>query len=604
MAEGRERFAGRVGTTIREKWHVDAFLSAGSMAAVYAGTHRNGMRGALKILHKHLSRDEGLIKRFLREAYLANKVDHPSALRVLDDDMAEDGSAFLVMELLDGETLEQRRSRVGRMDLIEVLDIGDQLLDVLAAAHEVGVVHRDLKPDNVLVLKNGMIKVLDFGIAQVWDGARSSEMTETGLIMGSPSFMPPEQARGLRDQVGARSDIWAVGATLFTLLSGQHVHLGETAHAKVLASATKPARSLRDAAPDVPTAVVNVIDRALRFERTERWADAGSMREALRWARMGLGGAPSSRRNSNPPPMKHAEETLTDFDVALVAKRVAELSDERSPDTTLERKALEDADTAFAMPAATMRDVSPGAAGDMGSEPTIRRGPSRPGPDQGGIIAPQLMAVPGPPPPHSYSSPTSNASGSVPMAAIPSGRPRVLGFVIGGFALLVTAGLGVMIVTQGHLLDRADAGAATSASVSASSPDTRLAQVPSSAVDPMPTPTVSAPPPPPSAINLESDPLAGTASVPRTVTPGDLPVATATTPRRPRKPRVDAGASDTPLPAFPIPTADPTSTSTSSPTSTATATATPTPTATPTATPTPTPAPSPTGPLSGSKDNY
>src|SRR3954466_11369538 len=108
------------------------------MAAVYAGTHRNGMRGALKILHKHLSRDDGLIKRFMREAYLANKVDHPSALRVLDDDVTEDGAAFLVMELLDGETLEVRRNRIGKLELMEVLDIGDQLLDVLASAHDVG----------------------------------------------------------------------------------------------------------------------------------------------------------------------------------------------------------------------------------------------------------------------------------------------------------------------------------------------------------------------------------------------------------------------------------------------------------------------------------
>src|ERR1700733_12302375 len=115
-------------------------------------------------------------------------------------------------------------------------------------------------------------------------------MTETGLIMGSPSYMPPEQARGMRDQVGARSDIWAAGATLFTLISGQYVHPVESAHGKVLASATKPARSLRDAAPEVPSSVVSVIDRALAFERTERWADAASMREALKWARMGLAG--------------------------------------------------------------------------------------------------------------------------------------------------------------------------------------------------------------------------------------------------------------------------------------------------------------------------
>ncbi len=595
MAEGRERFAGRVGTTIREKWHVDAFLSAGSMAAVYAGTHRNGMRGALKILHKHLSRDDGLIKRFMREAYLANKVDHPSALRVLDDDMTEDGSAFLVMELLDGETLEQRRTRVGRLDLLEVLDIGDQLLDVLAAAHEVGVVHRDLKPDNVLVLKNGMIKVLDFGIAQVWDGARSSEMTETGLIMGSPSYMPPEQARGLRDQVGARSDIWAVGATLFTLLSGQHVHLGETPHAKVLASATKPPRSLREAAPDVPSSVVSVIDRALRYDRTERWADAGSMREALRWARMGLSGETSSRRASNPPG-RIAEETVTDFDVAAVVKRAAELPDERGTDATMQRPAMGFADTEMAFPAASR---------DLGSEPTIRRGPAQAADrDQGGILAPARTALQGPE--SSPRSAPSVASGPVPVAAMPTRRPRVLGFVIGGAALLVTAALGTMIVVAGRGQEAAGSPKASAPTPSSATTGSPLASALAQAAG-SPSPSVSAPAPSPSAVGLDLDPFGAVAdaAVPRTVTPGDLPVAAPRRPRRPKPQAAEAGA-DVPLPSFPIPSADPPGATSTAAAATAPPTLPPPlPLPPPTLPPPPTEAtPRPTGSSSSSPNQY
>src|SRR5438876_5532442 len=116
------------------------------MATVYAATHRNGNRVALKMLHAEMSRDPALCKRFLREARVANAVNHPGAVRILDDDVAEDGSVFLVMELLEGESLETRRTRMGgRIPLEEVFTVGDQLLDLLATAHANGIVHRDVK---------------------------------------------------------------------------------------------------------------------------------------------------------------------------------------------------------------------------------------------------------------------------------------------------------------------------------------------------------------------------------------------------------------------------------------------------------------------------
>ncbi len=310
MAEGSERknpstTGGphkRVGSTVRGKYRVDSFLATGTMANVYAATHRNGARVALKILHKQLSEDAALCERFKREGYFANSIGHPGIVRAIDDDVTEDDCPFLVMELLEGETLEERRRRKGgRLPSAWVLPIADSLLEILAAAHARGVVHRDLKPDNVFVTKSGEVKVLDFGVARWNDGQDSSDMTAVGMVLGTPAYMPPEQALGRREDVDAQSDIWAVGATLFVVLSGESVHVGGDAKAKLIATARTAARPLREAAPEVPRSVAAVIDRALAFHKSERWPDADAMREALRWARLSFEERPSQASASSAP---------------------------------------------------------------------------------------------------------------------------------------------------------------------------------------------------------------------------------------------------------------------------------------------------------------
>ncbi len=308
----------RVGSTVRGKYRVDSFIATGTMANVYAATHRNGSRVALKILHKQLAADAALCERFKREGYFANSIGHPGIVRAIDDDVSEDGCPFLVMELLEGETLEERRRRKGgRLPSAWVLPVADSLLEILAAAHAREVVHRDLKPDNVFITKSGDVKVLDFGVARWNDGQDSSDMTAVGMVLGTPAYMPPEQALGRREDVDAQSDIWAVGATLFVVLSGESVHVGGDAKAKLIATARTSARPLREAAPEVPRAVAAVIDRALAFHKSERWPDAHAMREALRWARMSLQDRPSQVQTSSvpvpeqiPPPI----ETKRNFD--------------------------------------------------------------------------------------------------------------------------------------------------------------------------------------------------------------------------------------------------------------------------------------------------
>lgn len=288
----------RVGSVIGAKWRVDALLGCGSMAAVYAVTHRNGARAALKILHPSLCTDPAVCERFLGEGYLTNAVKHPGIVRVLDDGVTEDGCVFLVMDLLEGETLEAlRQRRDGRIPVVEVLDLADKLADALSAVHAAGIIHRDLKPQNVFVCNDGAVKLLDFGVARVFDRTSQSKLSMFGLVLGTPSFMAPEQAMGSRDKVDHTSDIWSLGATIFTALSGETVHLGPNVQAKLLAAATQKARSITMVMPDLPAQIASIIDMALRFKKEDRWQSVDAMRRALREAREQLGLAkPVSQR--------------------------------------------------------------------------------------------------------------------------------------------------------------------------------------------------------------------------------------------------------------------------------------------------------------------
>jgi serine/threonine-protein kinase len=241
--------------------------------------------GAVKLLHPELSTNPVIRQRFLREGYAANAVGHDGVVRVLDDDTAEDGSIFMVAELLDGETLEERRLRFGgRLGEDEVLAVADQVLDVLVAAHAKGVVHRDLKPENIFLTRDGRVKVLDFGIARLRELSSQSNATKTGSTLGTPAFMAYEQARGLWDEVDARTDIWAVGATMFTLLSGRCVHEGRSTQEVLLAAMTKPAPPIASLMPEVSPAVSHVVDHALEQDRDRRWPDAHRMQEHVRAA--------------------------------------------------------------------------------------------------------------------------------------------------------------------------------------------------------------------------------------------------------------------------------------------------------------------------------
>jgi serine/threonine-protein kinase len=270
----------RIGQTVGGKYELRGVLGVGGMATVYAGTHRNGLAVAVKVLHDDLASDESVRRWFLREAYLANRVNHRGAVRVLDDDVTEDGAAYLVIERLYGDTLRAIWERAGRkMPAKEVALFAYDVLDVLSAAHARGIIHRDIKPENLFVTDEGEVKVLDFGIAHPLPVMGEAAAMTTMRLVGTPAYMAPEQARGT--EVRAETDVWGVGATMFSLITGEYVHAGAPPPDLLTWAATRHARRVGELARDLPSGLAAVMDRALAFEPEQRFATAHAMREAL-----------------------------------------------------------------------------------------------------------------------------------------------------------------------------------------------------------------------------------------------------------------------------------------------------------------------------------
>jgi len=278
----------RIGGVLDEKWTLERLLGVGGMAAVYAARHRNGAKAAVKVLHPHLGRYAEVRERFLREGYAANRVEHPGAVKVLDDDIIasgpDSGTAYIVMELLEGTSLQERLDKGAPIGELEFLRIAASVLEVLDAAHTRGVVHRDLKPENLFLLRpedgdppgiRARIKVLDFGLARL---LQAQAITTFGLALGTPSFMSPEQAGGQSDQIDGRTDLFALAATGFRVRTGRRIHEGANAVELVRKMGTMAAPRLRTVASEASEPFARVIDRALEFRREDRYPSAEAMR--------------------------------------------------------------------------------------------------------------------------------------------------------------------------------------------------------------------------------------------------------------------------------------------------------------------------------------
>ncbi|RYE84683.1 MAG: serine/threonine protein kinase, partial [Myxococcales bacterium] len=268
----------RLGQVLDDRWTLEAIVGQGGMSTVYQARDRDGGVVAIKILHTHLAEVPSSRARFLAEERASHQVRHAGVVAVLASGESE-GVPFLVMELLEGETLAERL-RAGRLEPTEAIAVAVGVLEIVARAHDSGIIHRDLKPANIFLTADGQVKVLDFGIAKLPHDA-TGYLTGEGAELGTPEFMPPEQAGGSDHEIDARTDIFAVGATLFYSLAGHPIHHARSSNEALVAAATRAVVSLSEVVPDAPDALVAIVDRALSFDAEQRWPNARAMARAL-----------------------------------------------------------------------------------------------------------------------------------------------------------------------------------------------------------------------------------------------------------------------------------------------------------------------------------
>jgi serine/threonine protein kinase len=277
-----------VGRTLGSKYRLDRLLGAGGMGGVYAATPvGGGAPVAIKVLSvADPTARERIAKRFAREARAVSALHCPHIVTVLDAG-SDQARPWLVMELLQGEDLGQRIRRDGRISVRDALHVGAQILVALGSAHEHGVVHRDLKPDNIFITPQGgdpmFCKLLDFGMSKLLPNeglTRALALTKKGMAVGTPFYMAPEQARA-RDDVDGRVDLWALGAILFECVTGRPPFIGPTQEQVLIAICTTDAPDVRALRPEVPKPVAALIKRALARERDDRFISAWQMLAAI-----------------------------------------------------------------------------------------------------------------------------------------------------------------------------------------------------------------------------------------------------------------------------------------------------------------------------------
>ncbi len=311
------------GDVIGGKYRIVRLIGDGGMGAVYESHHELlGTNVALKFLHRELAKRPGLSSRFLQEARVSARIQSPHVTRVTDVDQTPDGSPFLVMELLTGESLQQLLDRRVKLPKDQAIDFALQILSGLEAAHALGVVHRDLKPDNVFITPSTggpLLKLLDFGIAKLREANEYKKgLTRPGAIMGTPEYMAPEQLYAA-DRVDHRADLYSLGVMLYEMLTGERPAYGDDAAAIVAQVAAGKVKRLTEHDPALGEELAKVVHQAIEAESAKRFESALAMRLALapfagqlsHAGRLAATPAPAAviPSPSEPPPAKKQDKT-------------------------------------------------------------------------------------------------------------------------------------------------------------------------------------------------------------------------------------------------------------------------------------------------------
>lgn len=267
------------GQKINDRYQIIKTIGEGGMANVYLAYDTILDRDvAVKVLRGDLATDEKFVRRFQREALSASSLSHPNIVEVYD--VGEDnGSYYIVMEYIEGKHLKQLLKRRGSLTLTEVVDIMLQVTDGMSAAHDSYIIHRDIKPQNIMILENGLIKITDFGIAMALN---STQLTQTNSVMGSVHYLPPEQASGKGATI--QSDVYSMGILMYELLTGTLPFRGDNAVEIALKHIKEPFPSIKEKLPSIPQSIENIIMRATAKNVKNRYTDAKEMHDDLKTA--------------------------------------------------------------------------------------------------------------------------------------------------------------------------------------------------------------------------------------------------------------------------------------------------------------------------------